>query len=344
MLPGTKATDGAGPTSRARLRARLGATPGAAMLAALAMGSLGCPRFQPTLPMHARTGDVDLALASVGFRGPQIVLTSRSTAPHTLLRAWLTVPARSPCAGGLEADALTVDDGRAPAGTLMPGTHTVALWFPEGSLNVTLDLVADLELEDGGCLRAPVVSQTIPLVPARRPVLVVSTGLVGNADLSGLRAVTSLEIGAGAWLGHVLVNAQAGVGAAICTAAVCGMDSQGQLHSGVAVPLALEARYAFGGGISGKLESAWFVGGRYAFEPVWLPAIGGERALRVHTLEAMLGWGFGDAVPGPVRQIERAVPFELVVPLGIAVAPGAPDRRVAFTGGFAVRFLFGLPR
>ena len=322
--------------------AAFGSTLRAALLAALAATTLGCPRFEPTLPMHARTGDVDLTLTSVGFRGPQIGFTSRSTAPHTLMRAWMTVPSRSPCGGGLEADALTVDDGRGPAGALTPGTHRIAIRVPEHSLDYTLDIVADIEIEDGVCLRAPALSQSVPLVPPRQPVLVISTGLVGGADLSGLRAVTSLEVGVGAWYGPVLLNAQLGVGVAICTPAVCGMDSKGQLNSGLAVPLALEARYAFGGGIIGRMQSAWFLGGRYAFEPVWLPAIGGDRAFQVHTVEAVLAWGFGDAVPGPFRHVERSVPFELAVPLGVAVAPDGLERQVAFTGGFEVRYLFSL--
>jgi hypothetical protein len=311
-------------------------------LAALAVSALGCFRFQPTLPMHALTGDVDLSLALVRFRPREFVLTSRSTLPHTLVRAWLTVPSRSPCAGGLEADALLVDGATAYAGTLTPGEHQIAVRFPDNAIDYTLDTVADLEIEGGLCLRAPVLSQSIPLVPERRPVLVIATGVIGNADLSGLRAVSSLEVGAGAWLGNLLVNGQVGVGVAICTPAVCGKTSDGGLNSGLAIPLAVEARYGFGGGIVGRLASAWFVGGRYVFEPVWLPALGGERSFQVQTLEGVLSWGFGDAFPGPFGQVPRALPFELAVPLGVALGIGTPNGSATFVGGVELRYLFPL--
>ncbi|HEY7373416.1 MAG TPA: hypothetical protein VIF57_14750 [Polyangia bacterium] len=327
------------------MRARFSAASGAAWVVALAGATVGCARFAPTVPMHARTSDVDLAVESLGVRGPQVVLASRSTAPHTVVRAWATVPSRSPCRGGLEADALTIDDGPGIGGTLTPGAHAIALRFPQGSVDFGLDTFADIEIEDGNCLRVPVLSQSVPLVPiSKPPVFTIGMGVLGNTELSGLRAVTSFEVGAGAWLGPVLLNGQVGVGAAICTELLCGKSSDGQLNSGVAVPLALEARYALGAGVIGRLQSAGFVGARYAFEPVWLPAIGGQRSLQVHTVHAVLGWGFGDAVPGPFRRLERAVPFEVAVPLGIAAAPGAPDGRVAFTGGLTLRVLFNLPR
>ena len=179
-------------------------------------------------------------------------------------------------------------------------------------------------------------------MPRKRPVLVASTGLMGNPDIGGLRAVTSLEVGAGGWLGPFLVNFQVGVGAAICNAAVCGKDSSGNLNSGLAIPLALEARYSLGAGVIGRLQNAWFVGGRYAFEPIWLPTTAGQRAFQVQTLGAVLGWGFGDALPGPFRHLERAVPIEMAIPLGIAVAPDGLDRWIAFTGGLELRYLFSL--
>jgi hypothetical protein len=327
------------------VRGGCGAASGAARLAALATVALGCARFAPTVPMHARTSDVDLAVESLGVHGPQIVLASRSTAPHTMVRAWATVPSRSPCRGGLEADALAIDDGPGIGGALTPGTHAIALRFPPGSLDFALDTFADIEIENGNCLRVPVLSQSVPLVPiSRPPVFVFSMGVLGNTGLSGLRAVTSFEVGAGAWIGPVLLNGQIGAGAAICAEALCGKNSGGELNSGVAIPLALEARYALGAGVIGRMQSAGFVGARYAFEPVWLPTFGGQRSLQVHTVHALLGWGFGDAVPGAFHHLERAVPFEFAVPLGIAVAPGAPDGRVAFTGGLEVRVLFNLPR
>jgi hypothetical protein len=309
---------------------------------ALAAASTGCPSFRPVSPMHATSEDVDLSLASVRFRPREFVLTSRSTMPHAVMRAWLTVPSRSPCTGGLEADTLVIDEIAGYSGALSPGTHQIALRFPENSVDYTLDTVADLEIEGGRCLRAPALSQAIPLVAEKRPVLVISTGLIGNPDLSGLSAVTSLEVGTGIWVGNLLVNGQIGVGAAICTAAVCGRTSDNGLNSGLAIPLALETRYVFGAATSGKLTSALSLGGRYAFEPVWLPALNGERSFQVQTLEGVIAWSFGDAISGPIRHAERALPFEMAVPLGVTVATGVPGGGVAFVGGVEVRYIFPL--
>ena len=153
--------------------------------------------------------------------------------------------------------------------------------------------------------------------------------------------MTSIEVGAGGWLGPFLVNVRLGT-TAICNAAVCGKDSNGNLNSGLALPLALEARYGFGSGVIGRLQSAWFLGGRYAFEPVWLPVTAGERSFQLQTIGAVLGWGFGDGGPGPFRHLERAVPFEMAIPLGLALAPDGLDRRVAFTGGLELRYLLNL--
>jgi hypothetical protein len=311
------------------------------LLAVLAVASLGCPRFRPTLPMHARTGDVELSVGSIRFRPQEMVLVSQSTEPHALQRAWLTVPSRSPCEGGLEADALIVDEIASVGGELSPGRHQIAIRFREGAIDYTLDTVADLEIENGLCLRVPVLTQSVPLVAEKRPILVIANGLLGGPDLSGLEAVASLEVGAGAWLGDVLVNGQLGVGAGICVAAVCGKNSDGSLNDGLALPLALEARYPLGGVVVGKLTNAFYLGGRYTFEPVWLPTLAGERSFQVQALQGILGWGFGDALPGPILHLERAVPFELADPLGVAVAPGSSGS-ARFIGGVEIRYLFPL--
>ena len=186
------------------------------------------------------------------------------------------------------------------------------------------------------------LSQSISLVPQARPVLVVSSGVVGNPDVSGLVAVTWLELGLGGWLGPILLDGQVGVAAAICSAALCDKDAQGNLRNGLAIPLAIEARTGFGATVLNGYASAWFAGGRYAFEPIWLPARGGERSFQVHTLEAVIGWGLGDPVGASFRHLERAIPLEVAVPLGLIAEPTGPNRRVAFTGGIELRYLFQL--
>jgi len=314
------------------------------LLVALALGCAACSHYRPTLPMGARTGDVDLTLVFLRLTvRPEFVLESRSTAPHTLVRGWLTVPTRSPCGGGLEAKDLIIDEGRTQPGTLPAGVHQINVRVPiMESIDYSLDTVVDLEIEDGLCMRAPVISQSIPLLPDKHPMLVVTSGLLANPDISGLGGVASIEAGPGLWLGPIFLDVQAGIGAALCTPSACGRDSAGDVRHGLAVPFALEARYGLGSSVNPALASSFFAGSRYAFIPLRLPATDGERSFNVHTLVGVLGWGFADAAPGPFRHLEHAVPIELALPLGIVVEPNGPNRRVAFTGGMELRFLFSL--
>lgn len=313
-----------------------------AVATAIALGA-GCSHWQPTMSMHAHTADVDLSLEFLRMGAPrEFVLGSRSTAPHTILRGWLTVPSRSPCEGGAEVDDIVVDDGRGPPGVLPAGTHRIAVKLLPNAVDYTLDTVADLEIEDNVCLRVPVLSQTISMIPQDRPLILLSSGVTGNPDVSGMVAVTWLGLGLGRWVGPLLLDAQVGAAAAICAAATCGKDQQGNLKSGFALPTALEARFGFGSTVLNHFASAWFAGGRYTFEPIWLPATGGERSFRAHSLQAIIGWGTGDPVGASFRHLERAIPIELDVPLGVVADPSGPNRRIAFTGGVEVRYLFQL--
>src|SRR5262245_7412234 len=143
--------------------------------------ALGCARFQPTLPMRARTADVELELQSIRVgKAKEIVYASRSTDAHQLPRAWMTVATRVPCSGGMEAASVVVDDGVGGPGALPPGAHQLRARFESEADDLALDLVMDVEVEGGGCLRAPVVSQSIPFVAPRRFVLTTSLDLGGN--------------------------------------------------------------------------------------------------------------------------------------------------------------------
>jgi hypothetical protein len=73
----------------------------------------------------------------------------------------------SPCGGGQQADQLTIDS--VPAQTdLTPGTHDIRAMLPGRAGDLSLDLVADFEIENGGCLRAPALSHSLPLAPPGR--------------------------------------------------------------------------------------------------------------------------------------------------------------------------------
>jgi hypothetical protein len=321
---------------------RAGALRGAALLAlGVAVGG-ACARFVPSVPVRARTGDVALDLDEVRVGvGRQIVYRSTSTTPHQLRRGWLTVPSREPCSGGAEATAVVVDEGLGPEGALPAGPHEVHVHLPQAD-GFSLDTVIDLELEEGTCVRVPAVSQSVPLEPRRRVTLVVSTGLVGNTDLAGLRGVVGFEAGLGGWAGPVLLSGQLGLGATMCNAGTCGKDDHGNLKGGLAVPLALDARVSLGSAAVNRLRNFAFLGARYSFASVSLPARDGDRSFGVHGLYGVLSWAFGDVTPGPFRHHERGPVCEFAIPVGAVFAPSLAGKEVGFSGGFDLRFLFPL--
>jgi hypothetical protein len=311
-------------------------------LVALAALLGACGHFVPTVPTRSRSGDVDLELVEV-VTGPRIGLVYRSQtgASHAIRRAWLTVPSRAPCSGGAEATEIAVDGQPAPDGVLPAGAHEVRVRLEAGT-HFTLDTVVDLQIEDGLCARAPAVSQSLPFESARRTLLVTSIGLNGNGDLDGLRGLVDFRIGAARWAGPVLLSAEAGIGAATCNPAVCGMTKNGEAKSGSAVPLSADARVAFDWGTLNLLTNFGLLGARYKFTPVTLPAMDGDRHFGTHGLFGVLGWAFTDAVHGPFHHVERGPLIEMSIPIGVLVAPELATQRAAFSIGFDMRMLFPL--
>jgi hypothetical protein len=307
--------------------------------------ALGCARFEPTLPLRARTGDVDLEVKRINIGGAkQVVYASRSTEPHELGHAWLTVATRVPCSGGLEAAAVVVDDGTGAPGTLPPGDHEIRARFDSAADDTALDLVVDVEIERGGCLRAPAVSQSIPFVAPRRFVLATSLDFGGNADLAGLRSAYGFRLGGGGWIGPVLATAVAGIGGAVCNEGTCGRGSDNSLRSGLAFPAALDLRYSPGSFTRNRLTSVWLVGARYSFMSAGLPALDGDRRFAVHGFQGVLGWGMTDAARGPFLHRERMPLAEFAVPVGVYWSPDAPAAagNVVFAIGLDFRFLVPL--
>ena len=79
-------------------------------------------RFQPTVPMRGRSGDVELTLRHLRLGAKrEVVFESRSTAPHTIRGGWVTVATRDPCSGGAEIAEVIVDRAR-PDGLARPGS------------------------------------------------------------------------------------------------------------------------------------------------------------------------------------------------------------------------------
>src|SRR6185369_3996432 len=100
--PSADARPRCGPILLARIIARRWRSPtmNRGRLAALVVVGVGCARFEPTLPLRARTADVDLELRSLRVSGEkEVVYASRSTEAHQLGHGWLTVATRVPCSG-----------------------------------------------------------------------------------------------------------------------------------------------------------------------------------------------------------------------------------------------------
>jgi hypothetical protein len=316
---------------------------GAAIGAAL--GSSGCATapLQPAIPTVGRSGDVELRLDHLRI-GPrrQLVLQSRSTVPHVVRGGWLTVPTRAPCRDGARLTSVTIDG--LPTETLEPGSHEIVARFDDDLDGYGLDVVLDLQLADGGCVRSPVLSQSVPLVAGGR--FVIAGAMNGEAlagTTSGVRGLFAARLGGGAWLGDALLTAQAGIGAASCTASTCGRRDNGDLKEGLALPLEVDGRYAVGSALDGRgLMGAWRIGARYAFVPVTLPGLAGDRRLIVQTFQGVIAFAFGDPVTAPVVRRQRLMPFEVAFPVGIGLVSGIPEGGVGFAAGVDLRFVFSL--
>ena len=168
----------------------------------LAVLAPACARFTPSIPTAARSGDVELRLQYLRMFGPSrgLVFGSRSAVAHTIRRGWLTVATRDPCTGGADVASISIDGGAVNDGVLPPGSHELSVRFDDGLNDYTLDVVVDLAVDDSGCLRAPAISQAIPLAAENRTVFAGGLGLVANSDLSGLRgSTTSTSASAAGW-------------------------------------------------------------------------------------------------------------------------------------------------
>jgi hypothetical protein len=311
---------------------------------AIAVAACATARYQPTQPMRARAGDLSLDLAVVLVRtsGQGFLFQADSTAPHGIQAAWLTVASRAPCSGGQESEELAVD-GASGTGILPQGRHELRVEFPGAVPQSTFDLVVDLALDRGGCARVPAISRSIPLTAVSGPVLVGSMGVNGNSDLLGFRAVTWGSVGAGGWLGPVLLTGEVGLGLTYCEPSVCGKDADGDLHSELTFPVAAEVRYPLWAGTTNRLVHAFMLGARYSYLPIRLPTLTGDRHLGTHGFEGTLSWGFRGPVSlrGNFQRLERTTLSEIVIPIGVRLA-GDGSGKVAFTGGFAFRWLFPL--
>jgi hypothetical protein len=201
-----------------------------------------------------------------------------------------------------------------------------------------------MEVDAGACLRVPAISQSVPLEAEKRVVVVTGFGLVGNPDVSGFRGVIDFNGGAGGWVGPALLTGQIGAGFSLCNEGTCGRDRDGSLRSDFTVPLSVDARFVFGTATVNRLFNVGLVGARYSFVPVRLPVTdGSERRFVTHAFQGVLAWGFNENhVKGPLRHLERSIPFELAVPLGVLVDQGAPNHGVVFAGGIEIRMFFHL--
>ncbi len=311
-------------------------------MATVALAVSGCGpfrgRYEPQVPMRARTGDVDLRLIQVLAGGDRdFVFTTVAARPHALRQAWMTVAARAPCSGGQEVTQLLVDDGQ--VGVLPVGEHELRATVPARVRDFELDAVIDVEIDDGACVRVPVVSQSIPLVGQRRLMLVFTSAGDVNDRLSGHYSAIAARVGAGGWLGPVLVTGEVGAASAYCEKDVCGTTDSGARRSRAAISGAAAAHVAVLSGTFLGMYSNVLLGARYTYTPVTLSAAGSDRRFDVHGIQAVIGWGSGASGTGPLRRQERGPTLEINLPIGMVYAPGAPDERRAFSIGLEFRFL-----
>jgi hypothetical protein len=303
---------------------------------------MGCAHFEPTVPMQARSGDVVLDLKEVTvFAGRRVVYRAHSDGPHVIREAWLTVPTRSPCSGGARAESVDIDDGRGAPGELPAGDHEVSVKL-DTSGDFALDVVVDMEVDDGACLRAPAVSQSLPMVAPRRIVGIFSMDLSGTSSVSGLDSIYGVRVGAGGWLGPVLLTAEGGIGGSTCTPGVCGRGSDNSLRSGLAIPATVAFRVSPGSLVINRLLSVWLVGARYSFASVGLPTPEGDRRFATHSFQGVVSWAVADGGRGPFTHVERSPLSEFAFPIGVIWAPDAPAGKVAFVAGLELRFLIPL--
>jgi hypothetical protein len=291
--------------------------------------------------MGAQSGDVGLQLKMLNVSmSREFVLESRSQIPHRVQQGWLTVATRLPCSQGEAVDEIAVDGVATSEAVLPPGVHEVRARFLTRYNEFNLDLVLDLRLADGACLRTPVISQSLPLQPPNRPMLSLSMDIAGDSDLSGLRAVASFQAGAAIWAGRFLLGGDVGAGMAMCNVNTCGRDGDNNLKSSFTVPAQADVSYRLGDLQRWMLFQTFLVGLRYSYFPVSLPTLDGDRRFSAHGGYVTFTWAFADPMSGALVHQEHRPLYQLVFPVGVLWEPGA--NKAAFTAGAALRFLVPL--
>jgi hypothetical protein len=298
----------------------------------------GCLRaeLRPTLPMRSSSEGVDTRLEALDVgREREFVLRMTSGTPHRIRRAFLTVPTRLLCGGGLEPLAMAVDGS---AGVVVAaGEHEVRASFTRDDFS--MDLVLDLDLDEGRCVRTAVYSTSLPFDARSRPVVSVSFPVIGNASLRGLRGIMAPQVGVGKWFGRLRLFSELGVGFSFCDERTCGKDSQSQNKTGLAIPFSLQATYRATQWEWPNATSFGLIGLRYSYVPVSLPTLAGDSRFAVHGLHAEVGLGLTEVLKGNLRHLERAENIEVLLPVGVVIDPAG---KAAFSAGIAARFLIPL--
>ncbi|HEY0715675.1 MAG TPA: hypothetical protein VGF45_23535 [Polyangia bacterium] len=309
-------------------------------LGCLLVGVLGCVHHVPTVPMRSELDGISLDLQRLRVgTSKTFTFVSRSTEPLSIERAWLTTATRGPCAGGQDARLITVNG--APGGAIAPGEQQVAFEFA-GPRAFDLDVVMDVRLHGGRCVRVPVVSGSLPFDTEARPLFVVSLDLLGvNRGFSDMNAVQGLRAGAGYPVGPFVLSAEAGIGYALCDPAVCGKDDSGQPRSQVTPSYAAQALYAFPSSRESILFDRFFLGLGYRFQPVRLPTPDETRRFTTHLITLAPGMAEvgSKAPPHLLRNNHRSRWFALAIPIGVAIAPSGNTKKVGFVLGLDLRII-----
>jgi hypothetical protein len=293
------------------------------------------------VPTAARSGDVVLQFKELKVASSRdFVLESRSQVEHQIRQGWLSVPSRLPCSEGEPMDEVKVDGITSTDAVLPPGQHKVRARFSNRYSELDSDLVLDFRLADGACLRTPVISQSIPLEVPNRPQLSISSDLVGNSDLRGLREILAFQVGMATWVDRFLLGGEAGVGFTMCNEGTCGRDEKKQLNSGLTFPVQAHVSYRLLERSDGRIFESFLLGLRYSFFPLNLPTLEGDRRFSAHGGYVTFAWAFTDPMPGLLVHQERRHLYEVIVPLGVLWEPRS--NKTVFTGGMAVRFLLPL--
>ena len=245
------------------------------------------------------------------------------------------MPTRSPCTGGQGLNDIRVDGH---SWVLPAGEHEISVWSNDGNIDLRLDTVVDIQT-DQTCIRAPAVSQSLPLEASSRPALVSDLKVLFAPTPVGLDALIGVQGGAGVWVGSVQLIAEAGFGSATCQASACRRDAQGNLRGAAAIPFSLEARRGLGVATINHLANVFFRDASYTRDAVLVAAA--ER-LTAQSAFGELGWGLLEVPPGPFRHLERAVPIEMAIPLGVTVQTGGGNAHAVFSGSLVLRYLLPL--